>query len=367
MTKSGKAAFIVVVILAMAVSIMLARASGDSAQADAVDNAALTVKAIRPQQTSLPVRIAATGNIAAWEEASIGTEADGLRLIEVKVNVGDAVKRGQVLAIFASQTVITELSEASAVAEEIAAALAEATANAQRARNLDATGAMSAREIDQYIAAERAARARLDAAKAIEQRHRLRLAQTRVLAPDDGLVSSRSATVGAVLPAGQELFRLIRKGRLEWRAEVTTADLMKLSQGQIAYVTTTGDQAVEGKLRVIAPAIDTRTRTGLVYVDLPATDQVRAGMFARGYFETGEGAALTLPQSAVLLRDGFSYVLRIGPESKVIQTKVTVGRRAGDRVEITSGIDASERVVESGGSFLGDGDLVRLIENELGA
>jgi RND family efflux transporter MFP subunit len=357
-----------IVVPVVVTSIMLTRASGDGPEPGAVFNPALTVAATRPELSSLPIRIYATGNVAAWEEASIGTEADGLRLTEVKVNVGDEVKRGQVLATFASETVIADLSEARAVAEEAAATLSEAEANAQRARVLDATGAMSVEQINRYVTAERAARARLAAAKAIEQRHRLKLAQTQVLAPDDGIVSSRTATVGAVLPAGQELFRLIRKGRLEWRAEVATADLQKLSPGQIAHITTTGDQRVEGKLRVIAPAIETQTRNGLVYVDLPNTGPVRAGMFARGYFETGEATALTLPQSAVLLRDGFSYVLRIGPQSgqqsKVLQTKVTVGRRAGDRIEITSGLDPAERVVQSGGSFLGDGDLVRLVEQD---
>lgn len=351
-----------IAIAATITSIVLSRASGDGAEQGAVANPALTVTAIHAQPSLLPIRISATGDVAAWQEASIGTEANGLRLTEVTVNVGDEVKRGQVLATFAAETVIAELSEARAVAEEAAATLSDAEANAERARSLDATGAMSVKQINEYITAERAARARLDAAKAVEQQHRLRLAQTRVLAPDDGVVSSRSATVGAVLPAGQELFRLIRKGRLEWRAEVATADLVKLSPGQIAHVTTTGDQAIEGKLRVVSPAIDTQTRTGLVYVDLPNTGPVRAGMFARGYFETGEQAALTLPQSAVLLRDGFSYVLRIGPDSKVIQTKVTVGRRAGDRIEITGGLGPAERVVESGGGFLGDGDLVRLVE-----
>jgi HlyD family secretion protein len=351
-----------IVIAVTILSIVLSRASGDGAEQGALANPALTVTAIRAQPSLLPIRISATGDIAAWQEASIGTEANGLRLIEVTVNVGDEVKRGQVLATFAAETVMAELSEARAVAEEAAATLFDAEANAQRARSLDATGAMSAKQINEYITAERAARARLDAAKAIEQQHRLRLAQTRVRAPDDGVVSSRSATVGAVLPAGQELFRVIRKGRLEWRAEVATADLVKLSPGQIAHVTTTGDQVIAGKLRVISPAIDTQTRNGLVYVDLPNAGQVRAGMFARGYFETGDQAALTLPQSAVLLRDGFSYVLRIGPDSKVIQTKVTVGRRAGDRIEIAGGLDPSERVVESGGGFLGDGDLVRVVE-----
>lgn len=351
-----------IVIAVTITSIVLSRASGDGAKQGAVANPALTVTAIRAQPSLLPIRISATGNVAAWQEASIGTESNGLRLTEVTVNVGDEVKRGQVLATFAAETVMAELSQARAVAEEAAATLSDAEANAQRARSLDATGAMSAKQINEYITAERAARARLDAAQAIEQQHRLRLAQTRVLAPDDGVVTTRSATVGAVLPAGQELFRLIRKGRLEWRAEVATADLVKLSPGQIAHVTTTGDQVVAGKLRVISPAIDTQTRNGLVYVDLPDAGPVRAGMFARGYFETGEQAALTLPQSAVLLRDGFSYVLRIGLDSKVIQTKVTVGRRAGDRIEISGGLSPAERVVESGGGFLGDGDLVRVVE-----
>jgi multidrug efflux pump subunit AcrA (membrane-fusion protein) len=85
-------------------------------------------------------------------------------------------------------------------------------------------------------------------------------------------------------------------------------------------------------------------------------------MFARGEFEVGAGVALTLPQSAVLLRDGFSYVLRVGADSRVAQTKVAVGRRSGDRIEITSGLDAKARVVASGGGFLSDGDTVRVVE-----
>ena len=372
MKKPSKPMLIVaaIVLPAIVMSIVLTRASSDATEEGAITNPALTVTATRPQSSSLPIRISATGDVSAWQEASIGTEADGLRLTEVKVNVGDEVKRGQVLATFAAETVIAELSEARAVTEEAAATLSEAQINAQRARVLDGTGAMSVAQITRYVTAERAAHAKLEGAKATEQRHRLRLAQTRVLAPDDGIVSSRTATVGAVLPSGQELFRLIRKGRLEWRAEVATADLVKLSPGQIAHVTTAdeeaGDQSIEGRLRMIAPTIDTQTRNGLVYVDLPDANKVRAGMFARGYFETGEETTLTLPQSAVLLRDGFSYVLRIvsgtGSTFKVVQTKVSVGRRAGNRIQITGGLASSERVVESGGSFLGDGDFVRVVE-----
>jgi HlyD family secretion protein len=128
-------------------SIVLSRASGTAAEQGAVANPALTVTAIHAQPSLLPIRISATGDVAAWQEASIGTEANGLRLTEVMVNVGDAVKRGQVLATFAAETVMAELAEAGAMAEEAAATLSEAETNARRARVLDATGAMSVEQI----------------------------------------------------------------------------------------------------------------------------------------------------------------------------------------------------------------------------
>lgn len=337
----------------------------------------LTVRVITPQQTRLPIKISANGNIMAWQEASIGTEANGLRLIEVKVNVGDEVQPGQVLAVFSADSIEAELAQSRAAVAEADATLADAAANAQRARSLRETGALSAQQIQQSLNAERVALARLDAAKAQEQVQTLRIAQTRVVAPDAGVISARTATVGAVVPAGQELFRLIRQGRIEWRAEVTAIDLAKLKPRQMATITPTGGDPIQGQLRMVSPVVDTQTRNGLVYVDLPGDDAVRVGMFARGEFEIGNQEGLTLPQSAVLLRDGFHYVLRVDADSpdhtssqilqaqviltEVTLTKVTVGRRAGDRIEILDGIDASAQVVETGGSFLGDGDRVRVI------
>jgi RND family efflux transporter MFP subunit len=323
---------------------------------------ALTVTVTTPQPARLPVKIAANGNVMAWQEASIGTEANGLRLADVKVNVGDVVRRGQVLATFAPDTINADLAQNRAAVVEAEATLADASANAQRARELQTTGALSAQQINAYLTAERTAQARLDAVKAVAKTQQLRLAQTRVLAPDNGVISARSATVGAVLPAGQELFRMIRGGRLEWRAEVPAADLAQLKPGQTATVVPAGGTPIEGKLRIVGPTVDPATRNGIVYVDLPAGGAARAGMFARGEFEVGSGTGLTLPQAAVQLRDGFSYVLRVGPDSKVVQTKVTTGRRAGDRIEITGGLDASARVVATGGGFLGDGDLVRVVD-----
>ncbi|MBX3601612.1 MAG: efflux RND transporter periplasmic adaptor subunit [Rubrivivax sp.] len=347
-----------------ATALVVRAADGRAAEAAAPAPAkpALSVAVATPERVALPTTVAATGNVAAWQEAVIGSEANGWRLAEVRVNVGDRVRRGQVLATFAAALPQADLAAVRAQVAEAEALLADARANAERARGLAASGALSAQQINQYLTAESTAAARLEALRAAAKVQELRLAQAQVLAPDDGVISSRSATVGAVVGAGQELFRLIRGGRLEWRAEVAADDLAKLAPGQRVRVQPAGGAAVEGRVRMVGPTVDPATRNGLVYVDLPRPGAARAGMFARGDFELGSTPALTLPAGAVLLRDGFAWVFKVGADGRVEQAKVTVGRRSGERVEITGGLDAAARIVASGGSFLADGDLVRVVE-----
>ena len=115
---------------------------------------------------------------------------------------------------------------------------------------------------------------------------------------------------------------------------------------------------------MIAPRVDPQTRAELVYVDLPVSagmaSPAKAGMFARGEFELGETPALTVPQPALVVRDGFNYLFRLNPDNRISQLKVQTGRLAGDRIEITSGLAADARIIVSGAGFLNDGDLVRV-------
>lgn len=335
--------------------------------APASAKAALTVAATTLREETWPITLAANGSIAAWQEAVIGAEIGNLRIAEVRANVGDRVEKGQVLARIDSDSVAIELAEAQAAVAELEALLAEARANSERAKKLQAQGFFSPQQGTQYLTAELAARARLDAARARRQAAQLRLAKTSVVAPDSGVIAARTATPGSLTQPGQELFRLIRGNRLEWRAEVTATELSRFKPGNVANLIAPNGQAVQGKVRSVAPTLDPQTRSGLVYVDLPAAaaGQVRAGMFARGEFKLDQTPALTLPQSAVLLREGFSYVFRIDGEvaasNKVSQTKVVTGRRKGERIEISGGLAAGQRVVASGSAFLADGDTVRVV------
>lgn len=326
--------------------------------------AALTVTIVQPQQQNWEQTFTANGNIAAWQEVVIGSELSGQRLTRVNVNVGDEVRRGQVLAEINSETIRADLAAAKASYAEAQAVLADAITNNKRIQQLKNTGAISAQESTQYQTSQATAQARLDAAKAQIESNQLRLAQTQVVSPDNGVISARTATVGSLAQTGQELFRLIRDHRLEWRAEVTTSDLYKLKQGMTAHIVSPdpAQPAVTGKVRMIAPVIDPQTRYGLVYVDIPTTQAVRMGMFVKGEFDLGQKLALTVPQTALLLRDGFSYVFIVNDKNRVTQQKVTVGRRLGDRVELLN-LPANVKVVSSGTGFLADGDLVSIAKD----
>lgn len=334
---------------------------GESAAVATANRPALTVATVLPQQSEWPRTVSANGNIVAWQEAIIGAELAGLRLTEVLVDVGDTVKRGQPLARIAADAVAADLAQARASVAEAEASLQEAKANAERSRQLQAQGFISAQATIQVFTAEQTAQARLAAARARVQAENVRLAQTRILSPDDGVISARTATVGSLTQPNQELFRLIRGGRLEWRAEVTASELARLQPDMVASVTTPSGERISGRVRAVAPAVDPTTRNGIVYVDIASGGSARAGTFARGEFELGSSAALTLPQSAVLLRDGFAYVFQVGPDNKVAQLKVELGRRVGDRIEVRTGLEATTRVVETGAGFLADGDTVRVV------
>ena len=113
---------------------------------------------------------------------------------------------------------------------------------------------------------------------------------------------------------------------------------------------------------MVAPTVDPRTRMALVYVDVPSDKGLKAGMFARGDFELGQNAVTTLPQSAIVQREGFNYVYQVGSDHKVSQIKVTIGRRLDDQVEITGGLEQQAKVVATGVAFLADGDTVRVVD-----
>ncbi len=335
-----------------------AKATGQTATA-------LTVSVVHPERLEWPEVIQASGTIAAWQEAIVGAEVAGLRLAELMVDVGDEVTKGQVLARFDDATTLAMVRQTEAAVAEAEANVAEAEANAQRAERLGKTGALSQQDATQYLTRGRTAKAQLESAKARLHSQKLALDYTRVVAPDDGVIASRKAMLGMVAAPGTELFRLVRQNRLEWRAELSGAQLAQVHVGDAASVQLVDRTIAHGKVRQVAPVLDESTRIGVAYVELDrsadANTAARAGMYGTGSITLGQRVALTLPSDAIVLRDGHEYVFVLGADGRVALTKVEIGRRFGNGVEISGGVTDAQQVVAAGAAFLNDADAVHVV------
>jgi len=318
----------------------------------------LTVAVAPATVRPLSRTVTGDGSVVPWQELVIGAEAGALRVVEVAVEEGDAVRAGQPLVLMDETLLRAVLGQAEAAVAEAGAALRNARQDLARATDLSRSGNAPRQTLELRDAAAQQAGARLASASARREEVAARLAQARVLAPADGIVSRRSVLPGTVTAAGQEMVRLIRDGRLELDARVPELEMALLRPGQPVRVLH-GDRVVAGTVRALAPTVAADTRLGLVHVALPAESGLRPGMFARAEIRPGDVPGLTVPPSALLFRDGRPAVLVLEGD-RVALRPVATGRRGGDAVEVTAGLAEGERVVVSGAGFLGDGDRVRV-------
>lgn len=344
---------------ALAAAVLLSSCNGN-AEEPAAARPAMAVELVSPSQQSWPDVLVASGEVAPWQEAVIGAEVAGVRLDEVLVNVGDVVAKGQLLARYSEDSLRADLARLDALVAEAEANVARTKADAARADRLAASEVMSGQTVQLYRSQAQVAEAQLDSARAQRKSQALKLRYARVVAPDDGVISARSATVGSVSGLGTELFRLVRRSRLEWRAEVPAEALPRLKPGTGVVVQALDGTKVTGSLRQLAPTVDSGTRNGLAYVDLPAGSGLAAGMYLTGRFSFQSREALVVPESAIVQRDGNQYLMKVGADNRVHLAKVVTGRRQDESIELLGGADAAGRYVKSGGAFLGDGDLVQV-------
>lgn len=336
---------------------------GPGAAAPAQEASLLTVQVVQAQTQDWPQTVQANGAIEAWQEIIVSPETGGLRIAELKVDVGAVVKRGDLLTRLADDTVRAELRKQEAAVAQARASHEQAQSNYQRAQAAEGSGALSDQQVEEYRINEKSAKAALDAAVAELDSIRLKLSQTRITAVDDGVVASKTGVLGNVVAAGTELYRLIRQGRLEWQPEVDARQLAAIHAGDQASLTLPDGRQAEGTVRIVGPVLSDGTGRATVYVTLNKDSGARQGMFASGSLRLGQSAALTLPQSAITRRDGRAYVWLLGEEGRVASRAVETGRSQGERIEVVSGITAQDRVVLSGGAFLAEGAKVTVAQD----
>ncbi len=342
---------------------LLLSACGDKAGDAGQDAAAstLAVTLVRAQMRPINRTVVVSGPVAAFEEMQLGVEISGARVTALNVDVGQQVRKGDVLLELDHRSLDSELQQANAALSEAEAGVALARANLARGEQLAGDRFISASQLDELRAARTQAEARRNTARAARDAAQLRRDFAELRAPADGVISKRLVQPGQVVAAGTELLRLIRDGRLEWRAELAEEDLARVEPGATVQLPSSAG-TVSGRIRAVSPGVDSQTRTGTLYADLPEPGPLQPGTYVEGRIVTGRGNALTVPTASVVQRDGHAYVFTLDDTHVAHRVRVATGARVDGQVEVVDGLEAGDTVVEQGAGFLGDGDTVRVVE-----
>jgi len=350
------------ILLAITILPLAPGASAQPADSDPLSSdASLTVNTGTVEARPFTRYLNLNGSISAWQEVIIAPEIGGYRVEEVLVDVGDSVSKGQELVRLSSALPEADHAARLAALRQRAAQAENARLAVERARTLAAQQLLSEAELDRLNsewlvaqAAEEAAQADLDAAAA-------RLRFTRVVAPDEGMISARSVTVGQLAQAGGEMLRLLRQNRVEWRGEVPEAGLPQLHSGMPVLVTSVDGREHAGTIRTVSPTVDPATHNGLVYVDIASDTALRPGMFARGRIELAQSQALVVPLASLVSSDGYSYVYVVEADRSVRRQLIRTGAIQSEGIEVLEGLQSGAVIVTSGAGFLKDGDRVNVI------
>lgn len=321
---------------------------------------AATVTVVVPGRATIAGEINASGTIAARREEPVGSVGEGGQVAEVRVEAGDWVRKGQVLAVI-DRSVQTQQQASQAAQVQVAEADARlAQANLDRALKLVARGFISRAEIDRLTATRDGALARVSVARATLGQLRAQAARLNIVAPSDGLVLERRVERGQVVGGGSGvLFRLARGGELEMLARLSETDLAALATGVPATVTPVGSaKSFTGQVWQVSPVIDPTTRQGTARIALAYAPELRPGGFASVVIRAGTLVAPKLPESAILSDNAGSYVYVIGADNKIVRRPVKTGTVTADGIAVVEGLSGSERVVLRAGGFLQPGETV---------
>lgn len=348
-------------LLLLSLAVLTACGGKDDAEADAATTSALPVSVAAAQTQVMPRTVLVSGPVSAFEEMQLGVEISGQRVTALNVDVGQTVKKGQILLQLDHRTLDSELAQADASLRQAQASQELARLNYQRSEKLAAEKLISESSLDELRANRLNAEAQTATARAARDSAQLRRDFADLRAPADGLISKRLVQPGQVVSAGSELLRLIRDGRLEWRAELPEDQLAGVAVGNPVQLPYAG-QTITGRIRAVTPGVDAQTRTGTVYADLPEPGTLKQGIYVEGRIVTGDGEVLTIPTAAIVQRDGHSYVFSVNDKQQATRHRVRTGQALQGRTAILEGLKAGDKVVVDGAGFLGEGDRVRVVD-----
>ena len=384
--------FRLLIVLGLLSGPAIAQTSPDSDKTPAPDAPAsagqsATVTAVK--LTAVEIRVPISGSLVARQEALVYPRISGQEITEILVETGDTVRKGQILARLSDETMKSQLSSVEAEAERARASVGQAQSQIDsavagalqaklaldRTQSLRRGGTAAQASLDQAIASDAAARAAEASARdglavaraataqaqAAIDLAKLNVSRTEIASPADGVVSGRSAQLGAIGGASPEpMFSIIVDGEIEWQAEVVETALDQLSVGDLAIASVAGVGTVEGQVRLMPATVNPLTRLGEMRVSLNGSPKLRTGLFASGWAIVDRHDGLTVPLTAVLSSVS-GDVVQVVRDGRIETRDVTAGAIWQGRREILAGVQAGDQVVIRAGAFFREGDRIDAI------
>lgn len=359
------------------------------------------VRVARAETASLARTVAVAGTLAADEQAELGPKVAG-RLASIAVDLGDSVRRGQVLArlsptdfdlrVRQSQNALEQARaqlglapgdspqtvdpQETALVKQASANLTQARLTRDRMTRLFEQQLIPQQDLDAAEAAFQVAEGRYQEAVETARTRQALLGQRQseleiarqqrsdsiVVAPFDGRIRERRASIGDYVAVGQPLLVLVRVNPLRLRLDVPEREAIGIRAGQPVQLTVEGEpEPHTGRVARISPALSEESRTLLVEAEVPnPSGRLRPGTFAKAEIVTQSGEpAVLVPVSAVISFAGIEKVLGV-EDGKAVEKRVRTGRRAGERVEILEGAAAGDTVVVEPGNLV-DGQPVTVV------
>lgn len=353
----------------------------------AAEQAPVAVQATAAATMEWPATYEALGTVRARTATAISSKVMGY-VREVRVQAGDRVREGQLLISVDARDLEAQYRRAEAGRQEAASAQPEvesavAAAKAQlelaqatfrRIEDLFRKKSVSNQEFDEAGARLKAAQAGYQIAVAKSAQLVARQSQAeqerqaagilrdyaQITAPFSGIVTARTVEPGVLATPGTTLLTIEREGAYRLEAAVEESRLASVRVGQSVAVSLDAlDRSLTARVSEIVPAVDATSRAYLVKIDLPASPQLRSGMFGRALFPVATRQVLALPQAAVQERGQLQSVL-VAEEGIARTRLVTTGARANGQVEVLSGLSAGEKVIFPAPPGLGDGARVEV-------
>ena len=360
----GNSAIKLFYLLTIVLGEILAGCANERRAAIAPPETVSNIPVIVAQRTTIPDWVEAVGTVRAAQTSQVSSQATG-NIIQIQAQEGDRVQRGQVLAILDDAQPRAAMEQATAALtaaeKQISAAdseLALAAASLKRYEQLYEKKSVSPQEFDEIKARQQSAESHRDIARAGQTQAnaaltqaRTSLAYTRIRAPFAGVVTEKKVDAGMLATPGLPMFTIEDTRRYRLEVTVDESELHTVHNGQASpvMIDALGNASLAGKVVQIIPAADATSRSFLVKIELPADARLRSGLFGRARFPRGERPALLIPYNSLLTRGQLQGVYVLDANQIAGLRYVTIGKKAGEQIEILSGLQEGEKLVSASG------------------